>query len=381
MSSINRATLPQEFLDSVSEGLMLPTPLPQFWFARTALGSQINSNAVAMGMPSGNQYAAQIMSGAGGVMGRDLDAMIRAADAYPDAVMTADSQFGLHAGDTVKMRRRIFTGGGYDLASRTVTPDVATSTTGLTIGMEDVAMVLKELEGPYGASGSAPQPFVMRDFDLRWRHSRDNLVGEAKAALAYDYIKLLDTVIRDQFRQTSTITYADDVTDVSSFTATAGHGASLELVLKARQALSDREWSPFSNGRYICLVPTVFNVQMLNDVTWQRLSANHQGDKNQLFGYIGSVQDVDFFEVTTLKSYAAAASVPNDAQTVPTGATAYEALLFGPGCVGMGTAQMPTAFYADDTNYGKEAKVIWRSVQAFQTLDIRGCQRILFQNA
>ena len=44
MASVNRATLPQAFLDSINAAMMLPTPEPQYWFANHAIGGKVRGN-------------------------------------------------------------------------------------------------------------------------------------------------------------------------------------------------------------------------------------------------------------------------------------------------------------------------------------------------
>lgn len=381
MGSINRATLPQAFLDSVSAAMMLPQPEPQYWFARAALGNQLRAEGIRNGNMSGLGYIQSIM-GTGGVPDA-LDSMVRAADAYPESIKSLDEHFGEGMGTLYKFKRRVFEGGGYTEASREVTMDSTTSTTGKNIQMEEVEVQLKQFEGPYDTTASAVAPYAISDFDKRWGAMalRDGLTGEVFTHLMRDRIKWLDTVLRDRFRSTDNITFADaSVTSVSSYTSSAGFTANLEMIKRARKSLADREWAPFANGRYILLVPSEFDVQMLNDLSYRQLSKNLGDGRNQIFGAIGSIHNVDIFECTTLKTYAATDSVPNDT-TVPSGATVYECLMFGPGTVGRACPSGTEAFYADDTNYSKVAKVIWRAAEALQTLDKRGIQRILFQNA
>lgn len=382
MPSINRGTLPQNFLDSVSSGMRLPQPEPQYWFARMALGGRLSFAALNAGQSTVQQFVS--MAGGGDSTPLALDAMVRAADAYPGAVVAIDD-FGKGMGDTIKLRRPIYSGGGYDLASRQVQADKATSTAGQAITAEEVPIVLQEYEGPFGPTGVV-QPYAIRSFDARYRANKDELATLVTGHLSRDYIKWMDTVIRDQFRKSLSIalggvTLSDSQSSVSGFVAGSGHTANLELLLNARKSLSDREWAPFPNGRYMCLVPTSFNVQMLGDPDWRALSAQHGKDKNLAFGYIGSVQDLDIFECTTLKSYAATETPPGDTNPVPASQTVFEGMIIGPGVVGMGTAQNPEARFADDTDYGKMAKVLWNAVHAFETIDNRGVQRFLFASS
>jgi hypothetical protein len=378
MSSINRGTLPVNFVDSISMGMRLPQPEPQYLFAQMAVGAMLRQGAIDMGLDNAQRFVKVTAGGGGEAVPPALDMLARAGDMYPEA-LTYIADFGLGKGDTIKLRRPQYSGGGYDESSREVKPDVPTSTVGQLIKGEEVPIVLKEYEGPYDAANSRVAPYIVRDFDARYKANKDSLAQLVRLHLLRDYIKWLDSVVRNRFRATQYITYADAVANVLSFTAGAGHTINFETLIAARTALSNREWQYFPNGRYVCLVPTAFNSQMVGDPDYRELSANHADGRNQLFGYITSVQNMDIFECTTLKTYAAGDTVPGDGNAVPTGATVYEGLIFGPGAVGMGEAMPPTCFDADDTNYGKEAKVLWRSIQAFQTLDERGVQRVLFQ--
>lgn len=377
-SYINRGTLPANFLDSVSSGMMIPEPEPQYFFARMAGGAQMRDVALSRDMANAQHFMKFL--GGGEIVSEQLHEMARLIDTYPDAI-TFVPGFGMNQGDTIKLRRPIYTGGGYDLASRLVKSGVQTSESGVAIKASEVPVVLAQYEGPYDTVNSRVAPYVIEQFDAKFRANKDQLVALVKHHLNRDRIKWLDTVVRDLFRSTTNITYADQVANVLSFTNGAGHAISLETILRAKEAIKNREWHPFPNGKYALCVPTTFQTQMLGDPDYRELSAQHGTGMNQLFGFITSVNDIDIFEVTTLRTYAAGETVPGDGNAVPAGATVYEALLFGPGAVGMGQAEAPTCYDSDSTNFGKEAKVVWRSTEAFQTIDERGVQRVLFQAA
>ncbi len=373
MPSINRGTLPQNFIDSVSMGGMrLPTPQPQYLFAQMALGARLSLAALDAGAPSVQQFVS--IAGGGQPLSPELDSMARAADVFPGSV-TAIDNFGLGRGDTIKFQRDLYTAGTYTEASRILTTDQAISTTGQAIQAEEIPVVLKEYVGPH--DGTSVKPYAIWNFDAKFRANKEQLASKTTRYLRQDYIKWLDSVIASYFTLTSNITYSDSVADVSIMTLGAGHIANLEMVMNARKALSDREWAKFPNGRYMLLVPTKFNTDMIGDVDYRELSKVHRDGRNQLFGYIGSVQDVDIFECTTIPTYAAGTTVAG--ATVPASVTVQQALLFGPGAIGFGTALPPEARWADDTNYGTVAKLIWYALHAFADLDTRGVQRILFQ--
>lgn len=385
--SINRGTLPTnyvDFLQSTQAPMRLITPEPQYFFSRLALAARMQIQADAVGADNLRAFAAQ--GAAGAQLSDELAMMIRAGDGYPGAVKAVDA-WGKGRGDTVKFDRDVYLGSTtsatYTEASRVLTTDNPISTTGQALSEEEVPVVLKEFIGPTDSNG-AMVPYAIWGFDNKFRAAKESLVSKVTRYMGRDYVKFIDTAIRDRFRATSNITYSDNVANVLSYTAGAGHQANLEMIFNGRKALSDREWPQFSNGRYMLLVPTKFNVDMLGDPDYRQLSAMHKQGNNELFGYITTVQDVDIFEVTTLQTYAAGATVPGDGNAVPTGVTVQEALLFGPGAVGFGTAEdedikSPEIRFADDTNFGTVAKMIWYAMHAFQTLDVRGVQRILFQ--
>lgn len=379
MGSINRGTLPQNFLDSVSSGITLATPEPQYFFARMAQGNRMLAQALNAGMQTAQQFGS--IAGGGVIQDPALDSMVRAADAYPMAVMAMDV-FGKGKGDTIKFDRDIFEGGGYDEASRLLGQDAVISTTGQVINNEEAVAILRQYVGPYKASASAVQPYAIDEFSAHYRANKVQLASKVTRHLRRDYTKWLDRVIRAQFLRSSNITFPNGITQASDFVTGAGTGITLEQILKGKEALSRREWKKFGNGKYMCLVPPSFTTQMSQDPDFRQLSANHQADKNPLYGYIGSVQDMDFFECTTLAQYS-----DNGGDDIATlngstvGATVVleECLIFGPETVGFGTAESPECRWADDTNYGTVAKVIWYAMHAFQTLDTRGIQRMPYQ--
>lgn len=385
MSSIHRGSLPANFEDfrsSVTSALVLPQPEPQYLFAHWAMAGRLALAALNAGMASAQQYVSMAADGA--PVSPTLDRMARAADAYPGFVQAIDA-FGKGNGDTIKFQRPIFSTGGLTEADRVLSTAQTISTTGQAIQSEEVPVVLKQYHGPYASNGSAVAPYAIEEFDAKYRANKLQLAGLCSMHLQRDYIKWLDAVIRNKFLQSGYVTFPSNITNAASFVAGGNKKFSLAQIMDARKTLSDREWQKFPNGRYVCLVPTDFNTQMLEDIDYQELSSDHP-DKNQLYGYISSVQDIDFFECTTLQSYAPASTL--EGQTVASGVTLKEALLVGPGAVGFGSAVAsqsgvigPEARFADDTNFGLVAKVIWYALHAFPMLDDRGVQRIVAQSA
>jgi hypothetical protein len=370
--------------------MRLPTPEPQYFFAKMALGSRVSLAAINAGVPTAQQFVT--IAGGGAALPPELDEMARATDAYQGAITAVDA-FGKDQGDTVKFWRDVYEGGLYTEPGRILSEEQVISTTGQNIKAEEVPVVLKEYYGPSNGAGTAIAPYAVKNFDAKYRRNKEELASKVTRYLRRDYVKWLDSVIRDKFRANGStgntnVTFPSGVANAAAFVNGGTAYASLDLIMSARKSLSDREWSKFGNGRYMCLVPTSFNTQMIGDVDYRELSKVHRDGRNQLFGYIGSVQDVDFFECTTLATYASTGATDTavNGSSVAASVTVNEALLFGPGVVGFGTAANeqtgaigPEVRFADDTNYGTIAKLIWYALHAFETLDTRGCQRVFWQ--
>lgn len=391
MPAISRGTLPQNFLDSASTGMRLPTPQPQYFFSRMAMGSRLSLAALNAGVPTVQQFVS--IAGGGKIEDPGLAQLARAADAYPGAIRAVD-EFGKDAGDTVKFTRDVYEGGSYTEEGRELTDDQTINTTGQAIKAEEVPITLKQFYGPTTAAG-VKAPYAITNFDAKYRRNKEALSSKVTRHLGQDYVKWLDRVIRNRFIGAGgtkiTFPSGSGITNGAGFVAGGAQGPSLVQVLEARKSLSDREWAPFDNGRYMCLVPTSFNTLMVGDPDYRELSKAHSDNRNQIFGYIGTVQDVDFFEVTTLARYSDDGGDDFAAlagSTIAANVTVDEALLFGPGCIGFGTASSeqqgamgPEVRWADETNFGTVAKVIWYVLHAFGQLDDRGVQRIVWQTA
>jgi hypothetical protein len=395
MAYNGRGSLPANYADfagEASQALVLPTPQPQFTFAHWAMAGRVSAQALDAGMTV-EGFLRDSMGGA--EIPAELDRLMRAADQYPGVVKAVDD-FGQNKGDTIKFQRLIHDAGGLSETSRRLTGNSAISTTGTTVKTEEVPVVLDQFHGPYASSGSGVAPFEIADFDARYRANKVALASWVNKALVYDYTIWLDTVVRDRFRASDYITLSNEnFSDVTSYVAGGNSKFSAEQLFRARKTLSDREWAKFPGGNYVAIVPTSFNVDMLGDIEYRELSRQHTDGRNQIFGYIGSLQDIDIFECSTTKQYAAASTVPGTGGgTVPASVTLEEGILLGPDAVGFGTAGAeydpgdpatrmmgPVLRFADDTNYGTLAKCIWYAIHAFQTLDQRGIQRFIAQSA
>ena len=381
MAQINRASLPSDFLDIVSDsGLLLPEPEPQYCFAKMTSAGRLAVAALNAGAPSVQQFVS--MQGGGKEISPVLDEMARFADMYPGLV-NVRNEFGLGAGDTIKFQRPVYSTGGATKAARAKSTVVPTSTTGMAITTTEVPLSVDLYQGPYSSTGAAVQPYEIAEFDAKYRAAKISLASLTSLNLVRDHNYWLHYVARNDIQSMTYTTLANaGYSDFSDFVAGGGQKWTAEMILRARKTLTDRNIQPFANGRYVAYVPTSFNVDMLEDVDYREMSKTHTDGRNLLYGYIASIQDVDIFECSTLRTYAAAETPPGDKTGVIGANVAIDTgFICGPNALGFGVAQNPHCRWADDTDYGNVAKVIWQAGYAIDVLDVRNVQNMAVQTA
>jgi hypothetical protein len=231
---------------------------------------------------------------------------------------------------------------------------------------------------------------VIADFDAKYKANKEALASKTSRYLRQDYTVWLDRIVRDTFCSGGTITLSDSsLATVASYVVGGNKGFTWETIERARKALVDRYWQPFGNGRYLLLVPTQFKIDMAHDVEYRQQTATAGDGRNQVYGYIKSIGDIDIVECNTLPTHVNAGgaltgnidtSTGAAAGTPGVGVTLQEALLLGPGSVGFGTALNPEVRFSDDTDYGRKARCIWYTIQTLGKVDTRGIQRIITQS-
>lgn len=380
---INRASLPQNFLQEVDTEMRLKQPQPQFFFARMAMAARLSTAALMAGAVNARAYATE--STGGETLSPELDEMVRTTEFFPDAIMYADG-FGLNRGDTMTFNRPVYGSGGLTKDARKVQGTKPTSIIGQGIKGEEAKLTLDEYEGPWDPAAGEVRPFEVREFDAKFLKNKENVKSLVGRNLHYDFTLWLDAVIRNEFAASRYVSFADGKTSVAGFTAGGGSAPDLGTVLGTRSQLSDRNRAPFSSGNYLLTVPTDFDQLILDDPAYRQLSAFKDAGRNHLYGYVATIQNVDIIQVANLNTYTAGTSVPGGngaggAATVPAGVTLKEALLIAPGALGFGVGQDPETRVSDSTDYGKMAKFIWNAKLAIGMLDDQSVQRFIYQAA
>ncbi len=362
---------------------MLRQPEPQYFFAKLAMAGRLKKATMDAGLQTVQQFVS--LAGEGAPVPNELDQLIRIADdQLPDAIFYNEDDTK-SKGDSIRLQRVVFAGGGYSEDARRVQAGALTSEVGQSITTEEVSISLKQFEGPYNTAIGAVSPYEIPIFDAKKLNAQKSIIDTVSLQLNRDYMKWLDSVVKEYFYRTDNMTLPSGVANAAAFTNGGTKYFSLQQIAEAKRTLRNREWAAFPNGRYACIVPTDFQTQMLQDPVWRELTRNNQNpaaQKNPIFGFIGSYQDVDFYEVSnsSLKTYAPGATVPGTlGGTVAAGVNLVEAILLGPGGVGMVSTGEPKPYFSDSTNFGKRGAVIWRADHGFQTLDDRAIQRITVQ--
>ena len=378
ITSVSRQSLGQNFIDHVNQtGLTLPTPEPQYLFAKWIAAGRLSLAALDAGQSTAQQFVS--MAGGGVNVSPALAELALAADSYPGFVTAVDA-FGANKGDMVRFQRPVYSTGGATNSDRKLNTGASISTTGMGVATEEVKLELDTFNGPYSSTGSAVQPYAIEETDAKFRATLVSLASWVSLNLVRDYTYWLHYVVRDLLLSGQYTTLANaSYTDVSDFVDAGNQKWTLDLLLRAKKTMVDRNVPPFANGNYLAIVPTQFQLDMLEDVDFTKMIANHKTE-NPVYGYVGSVQNIDIIECTTLKTWTAAGTPLGDkAGTVAAGVDLEEGVMLAPGSLGFGLAQPPHCRFADDTNFGNVAKVVWQTRHALGMLDERNIQRMVAQ--
>lgn len=358
MSTIDRASLPQEFFD-VTSARLLVQPEPQYSYARLFVD--------ALGAAPPNVEALGHMSesfGAGGAPYMNLDEMMStfSKNVFRDAI-TVVPEIGARPGHTVRINRPAFTDGVYTLAAREIPSGSTISTTGQSVSAEQVSLTLKRFGGPGysgGTGANSVRPLSIERFDAGL--SLHQMVGIADIHIKRDFHRWVHYVIATLLdgASTSNNVFPDGKSAVTDFVAAGDGPMSFDMVLKAGRIFADANIPMFSNGRWgMTLAPRQVE-QLKKDPSFKEQAVFHQ-EYNTLFQglYVGTVGDFDVFRTTALNTGTNA------------GVTYYKGHIFGPGALGAGVGGVPRVAHSTNNNFGETDLIIWLMYAAFSLLDSR----------
>lgn len=358
MSTIDRASLLQEFFDTTSPRL-LRQPEPPYIYAR------LWKDALAASPPSLDALGRpNDMWGMSGSPYSSFDEQMSAiqSNIFRTAINVVQ-EIGKAPGHTVRLNRPAFTNSTYTLASRRIPSGTTISTTGQSVTSEQVSLTLERFGGPYNNTASAVQPLSIERFDALL--SLHKMVEIADMHIVRDFerwIQFVMAVLLDNASSSNAV-FPGVMTQVSNF-ITAGDGPmSWDMVLKTARILSDASIPQFPDGKW-CMVLWPRQVEQLSqDPAYQRLSEFHPG-YNSLFqgSYVKTAGDFNIFRTPALNS-ALNGNTPD--------ITYYKGHAFGPGILGSGVGDMPRIARSTFDNYGETDLIIWLLYAAFGLLDNR----------
>lgn len=359
MSTIDRASLPQEFFDITSARLLVE-PEPQYLYARLfvdALGAA-PPMVESLGRVDG-QF------GDNGAPYMSLDEMMSAysANVFRDAV-TVVPEIGKGPGHTVRINRPAFSNGVYTLESREIPSGSTISTTGQSVTSEQVSLTLKRFGGPGYSGGTGTnsvRPLSIERFDASL--SLHSLIKIADLNIKRDYHRFLHYVCATLLdgAATANAVFPDGKSATTDFAA-AGDGPMVyDMVLKAARILADANIPMFSNGKWAMVLTPKQIEQLKKDPSYKDQAVFHQ-EYNTLFRgmYVGTVGDFDIFRTTAMNTTTNGGSVP-----------VYKGHIFGPGVLGAGLGSVPRVARSTLDNFGETDLIVWLMYGAFSLLDGR----------
>ena len=353
MPFITRASLPENFFD-ITSSMLLPQPQPQFvhcelW--KSALSASLGGIS-ALGLP-GRQ-----ISGAGADPGMFEQERLRLADPISSAAVKVVAELGSKRapGHTIRVNRPHFPTTTYTLASRTIPAGSTISTTPIDLSMEQVAITLLRLAGPYR---NTVQPYGIDRFDAGMGvHNLAALVG---GHLKNDFDRFIDAVMVALLDGGSTALYPTGMNAVDDALAANAFNMDFDLLVRVEQEMDEGNVPVFPNGRRVIIVTPKQAAGLKLDPMFQRLVRTFpQVNPVLASSYIGSVGKFDVYVSNTLTQTDNSKSVP-----IQYGQA------FGPGVVLSGVGALPRVAFSTNDNFGEHSLVIWVMYAGFSLSDNR----------
>lgn len=359
MSTIDRASLPQEFFDITSSRLLIQ-PEPDYLYAKLWVDALMTS-APSLDVLGGIAGAPTFGANGSPYLTLEEQMVMTQKNIFREAIIVVP-EIGKGPGHTVRVNRPVFTDTTYTEASRTIPSGSTISTTGQAVSAEQVSLTLKRFGGPY--SGSAVAPLSIERFDSGM--SLHKMVGIADLHIKRDFHKTIHRFIHSLFSLATNSVLPSGFASTSAFAAAGDAPFSLDVLLDTEQVLKDAKIPRFSNGKYMIVLNPRQTRQLQGDPGFRVLAKYHQ-EFNVLFGpsYVASCAGFDIFESTDM---------PSALGGVGGAITYYTAHAFGPGMIGSGLGDPPAVRQNTNTNYGETSLIVWLMYAAFGNLDARfGC--------
>lgn len=267
-------------------------------------------------------------------------------------IQHADDDARVPGTNIINFNRPTLPTGTYSEASRRLTDGTAIPSTSLAIAMTQVSLTTREYAGPH--DGSAINPFGITEFfKNRAKHNAVALIGEF---LRRDRNKFLDTVIMDLMLAATVVVTPDGST---SGTIAGGVPFSVDMLKRWKKTMTDALIPTYPNGRYRLFLSTKDELDMKRDQDYKE-ACRYLAQGNPLFfGHVASMEGFDIGVNTRL---------PTSAVGAGNAITGYQSAAWGPWGIGHGIALEPSVRRADDTDFQRQERIIWKSEEAVGTL-------------
>lgn len=279
----------------------------------------------------------------------------REDDRYPfyenGPIMKQDDE-ATQPGKVILFDRPVLPTGTFTEASRRLTEGTAIGTDSLAVTMDQVSLTVREYAGPH--DGSAIKPFGITEF-LKKRAKHD-LVGLIGSHMRRDRIKFLDQTIMDLLLAATTVVTPNGVTEAA---IAAGQVATASWLRALNKTMKDALIPTFPNGNWRLIINTRDEQNLLADTEYREAN-RYLGLQNPVFkGHIGTFAGFDIMSSTRF---------PTKAVGAASAVTGYQGVAFGPYGVGHGVGMEPQIRAANDTDFGRQERVLWVAHECFGTL-------------
>lgn len=239
--------------------------------------------------------------------------------------------------------------GTYSETSRRLTEGTVVSTTAQAITMTQKTLTLREYGGPHNSS--IVTPFGITEKMLKMaKHDLASLVG---SFLRRDRNKFLNSVRMDDMLTTTQVVIPGSVAEGS---VTASQAASAAWLRLYNEKMKTQLVPTFPNGRWKLVIGTRQERELKADSD-VKAALNYWAQLNPLVvsGQIGVYENFDIF-VDTL--------IPTKGVGAGSAVTGYQSVAFGPYHLGHGSVFGPEPREADDTDFGRELRIMWLALEA-----------------
>ncbi len=254
---------------------------------------------------------------------------------------------------TVQFNQPDLPSGTYTEISRRLTEGTAIGAGSKAITMTSKTLTVREYGGPYDSGAVTPFGITER---LR-RMSKHELVPLIGTFMRRDRNKWLDNIYRD-FMLAATLNQTPN--DAALAAITAGQAASASWLRKLNKKMKDNLIPPFANGRWKLIINTRQEQELKAD-TEINAAFREFAVQNPIIqrGQLGYYEGFDIYVDTLMPTLGVGAG----------GAvTGYQAVAFGPYHLGQLTVMAPSIREADDTDFGRQQRILWLSLEAFGPL-------------